>query len=81
LFDGGIDIGAPHRVLPMGRDDVVEIVVEVSGLDGVPFVAVAPDAAAGAAVVDGERQAVADAVGQQEVPALRAYLGDARVVH
>jgi hypothetical protein len=79
---GGVDLielfvhlFAPYLALPGGRENAVNLVVEILLLERLPFIAVKPDTATAGAVINEEIQPVADTVLQENAPTVGAELG------
>src|SRR5262245_4740292 len=81
LFLGAARFLAADLILPGRGEDHVDVLVQVAGLERLPFVLVEPDSAAITALIEREAGPVADAVFDQNLVALRAEFGDQRAGH
>src|SRR5215813_10222639 len=76
LFLGAARILAANLILPGRGENQVDVIVQVAGLERLPFILVEPDSAAVAALIEREVGPVSDSVLDENLIALRAEFGD-----
>src|SRR5215510_1073429 len=67
---------AANVILPGRGEYQVDVIVQVAGLERLPFILVEPDSAAVAALIEREVGPMADSVFNQDLIAFRAEFGD-----